>query len=107
MPTVRFVEPDGTLRTCRVPSGQNLMDAALAAGVVGITGQCGGAINCATCLCDVEPGWLPRLPPAHPDEVELLSYVDEATTTSRLACQIIATDALDGLTLRVVTPSAA
>lgn len=102
--TVRFIEPDATQRRVQALVGQNLMDAALAAGVAGITGQCGGAINCATCLCDLPPSSLAGLPIQHPDEVELLSYVDEASTYSRLTCQLIATPELEGLILRVVSP---
>lgn len=78
------------------------MDAALAAGVAGITGQCGGAINCATCLCNFADSQLSLLPPAHPDETELLSYVDEASTNSRLTCQLLGSPALNGFVAQVV-----
>lgn len=99
---VQFIEPDGQQPWVTALIGQNLMDAALAAGIAGITGQCGGAINCATCLCDLAPSALSGLPDQHPDELELLSYVDEASTNSRLACQLIASPELDGLILQVV-----
>lgn len=99
---VDFVEPGGATRRVTVLEGQNLMDAALAAGVQGIIGQCGGAINCATCLCDFDPKQLLRLPPQHPDETELLQYVDEASTNSRLACQLLGSPAMQGLVARVV-----
>jgi len=112
---VCFIEPDATERRVPALPGQNLMDAALAAGVAGIIGQCGGAINCATCLCDLlpaeprqsdetSPRERPTLPEPHPDETELLSYVAEASTQSRLACQLIATPELNGLVLRGVSP---
>gem|GEM_PF-1430268 len=98
--SVDFIEPDGTKRRVAVLCGQSLMDAALAAGVAGIIGQCGGAINCATCLCDVIST---DLPPQHKDEQELLAWVDEATTNSRLCCQLFGSPAIDGLQLRVLT----
>lgn len=78
------------------------MDAALNAGVKGILGQCGGAINCATCLCDFNPEALSLLPPPHADETELLHYVDEASTNSRLTCQLYGHPTLHGLVARVV-----
>jgi len=83
------------------PLVQKLM-AALAAGVPGITGQCGGGITCSTCLCNVPDEWLPRLPPQHQDEIDLLAFVPEAGSNSRLICQIPASEALDGLYLQVV-----
>jgi len=101
--TITFVDPDQKTRTtCEAYPGQSLMDAALAAGVTGVTGQCGGAINCATCLCNIERSWHRHLPPQHDDERELLSVVDQATEASRLSCQIVATAALDGLVLHVI-----
>lgn len=99
---VVFVEPDGKKRTVTVLYGQNLMDAALTAGVVGIQGQCGGAINCATCLCDIDAKQRQLLPAQHADEVELLEYVDEASINSRLSCQLIGESQLDGLVAQVV-----
>ena len=67
----------------------------------GLRGECGGAIRCTTCMCNVDPAWVARLPVQDPDEVELLGYVAEAGPTSRLTCQIPVNDALDGLVLHV------
>ena len=99
---VTFVEPEGRCREIKALVGQNLMDAALLAGVAGITGQCGAAINCATCLCNLTEADQARLTRPSADERELLSYVDEATISSRLSCQIIAAPDIDGLRLEVV-----
>ena len=99
---VTFVEPEGQCREVKALLGQNLMDAALLAGVHGITGQCGAAINCATCLCTLTETDYARLKAPSADERELLSYVDEATISSRLSCQIIAAPDIDGLRVQVV-----
>ena len=99
---VEFVEPSGSSRKVPVLQGQSLMDAALVAGVEGIVGQCGGAINCATCLCEFVSDLLSQLPVQHPDETELLHFVDEASTNSRLACQLHGSPAVHGLVARVV-----
>jgi 2Fe-2S ferredoxin len=88
---------------CVATAGQNLLDLALKASVSGMLGQCGGAINCATCLVEVGSSWVNRLQSPCADEVELLSYVDEATTTARLACQLVANASIDGIRLRVIT----
>jgi len=82
--------------------GQSLLDGALEASVEGLTGQCGGAINCATCLCEIDADVIDRLPLQHPDELELLAWVDEASANSRLSCQLIASAELAGLVLKVV-----
>jgi len=99
---VEFIEPQGNRRRVELLPGQSLLDGALDASIVGITGQCGGAINCATCLCDIEPEFDGAVPPAQSDELELLAWVDEASTNSRLVCQIIATPKLANLVVRVV-----
>ena len=99
---LEFIEPAGDRRRVEIPEGQSLLDGALDASIQGLTGQCGGAINCATCLVDIDPKFISKLPPQHPDELELLAWVDEANANSRLSCQLIATPELAGLVLRVV-----
>ena len=99
---VEFIEPTGQKRRVEVALGENLLEAALEASIAGLTGQCGGAINCATCLCDIDPAALRQLPPQHPDELELLKWVDEASANSRLTCQLLATPDLAHLVLKVV-----
>jgi 2Fe-2S ferredoxin len=98
---VTFVQPDGSAVTHALAPGQSVLERALACGVAGLRGECGGAIRCTTCMCDVDRAWLARLPVQDPDEVELLGYVDEANETSRLTCQLAVTEALDGLVLHV------
>lgn len=99
---VEFIEPGGDRRQILLPLGQSLLDGALNASIEGLSGQCGGAINCATCLCDIEPEALNKLPPQHTDELELLAWVDEAGANSRLSCQLTAAPELAGLVLKVV-----
>ena len=68
---------------------------------VGIEGVCGGACTCATCHVIIDENWSSRLPPPREEEIEMLDKVPVTYPTSRLACQIIWDDALDGLTLTV------
>ncbi len=98
---VTYVQPDGTRYTCTLRPGETVLDGALDNAVPGILGQCGGGCTCATCHCYVvepEPG---RLPPPHPDELELLEYVLDRRDNSRLACQIRVTGALNRLVVEV------
>lgn len=71
-----------------------------------IKAECGGSCTCATCHVWVDEGWYGRLPPASDDEEDLIFSTLDQKPTSRLSCQIILSDALDGLAL-TLTPSAA
>ncbi len=77
------------------------MDGALDHNLPGILGQCGGGCTCSTCHCYVAPSWADRLPAPHPDELDLLAYALDRRPTSRLACQLKITEALDGLEVEV------
>jgi 2Fe-2S ferredoxin len=77
------------------------MDLALDNGVPGILGQCGGGCTCITCHCYVREPWFENLKDPHPDEVELLEYALDVRPNSRLACQIILTEACDGMLVDV------
>ncbi|MEJ2088337.1 MAG: 2Fe-2S iron-sulfur cluster-binding protein [Gammaproteobacteria bacterium] len=101
MPRVTYVTGDGREIGVEVAVGDSVLDGALDNGVPGIIGQCGGGCTCATCHCMVNDDWAARLPAPHPDEVALLAYVLDRASTSRLACQIMMTEALDGLVVRI------
>ena len=65
----------------------------------GIDADCGGMCACATCHVFVDPAWAGRLDPPSGQEEEMLNFTAERRETSRLACQVTVTDALDGLTV--------
>ena len=105
MPKITFVSADGTPQTVVVPAGISAMEAALQNGIEGIDGDCGGAVACGTCHVYVSPEWMDRTGPAHSDdEREMLGLTDSVRDNSRLACQIVLDDELDGLVL--ITPAA-
>jgi 2Fe-2S ferredoxin len=68
---------------------------------VGIEGTCGGACTCATCHVIIDPEWAGRLPPPREEEIEMLDQVPLTHEYSRLACQILWDESLDGLKLQV------
>lgn len=90
MPTITYVQPDGTETALDVDPATSVMRAAVAAGVPGIVGECGGQAMCATCHVLVRPDFLDGLPELGEDEDEMLDCTatprDEAR--SRLGCQI-------------------
>lgn len=103
MPKVTYIEFNGTRHQVDVPVGENVMRGALYNSVPGIAGECGGACSCATCHCYVDEGWAAKVGgPASAMESELLSAAaSEVKSTSRLSCQIVMTEALDGLIVRL------
>lgn len=100
MPRVTFIEPDGTRRELDVAAGQNLLDIAWD-NRIDIEGACGGAMACSTCHVIVEGEFPDRLEPPEIEEEDMLDMAYGLTPTSRLGCQIILTDALDGLVVRL------
>jgi 2Fe-2S ferredoxin len=101
MTQITYVEFDGAERRLDVSPGSNLMQAAVAHSVRGIDGDCGGACACATCHVYVDPQWLGRLGPRHQTEAEMLEFAQGVQENSRLACQIIVREDLDGLVLHL------
>jgi len=100
MPRVTFVLPDGTPRDCEARAGETLLHIAWAHRI-GIEGACEGVMACSTCHVIVDPAWIDRLPPPAPEECDMLDLAWGLTPTSRLGCQIVLTEALDGLTVRL------
>lgn len=100
MARITYIEAGGEARTLDVADGWSLMQAAVAGGVDGIVGECGGSCACATCHCYVDEARLADLPAAGDDEWAMLeNAAAERRANSRLACQIKASPALDGLVL--------
>ena len=101
MTCVRFLKPDGSF-ACEVdaPAGSRLLDIAQAAGQP-LEGSCEGAMACSTCHVIVASEDFTRLPLASDDEDDMLDFAAGLSRTSRLACQIVLTDDLDTLTVRM------
>lgn len=98
-----FILPQGEERVIDVPAGWSLMEGAREQGISGVVAECGGGAICGTCHVSVDQNWFGRLTPPEVTETALLEVVPERSDTSRLACQIIMSDDLDGI--RVQVPS--
>jgi ferredoxin, 2Fe-2S len=102
MPMVHWILPDGSRISDEVGAGTNLMDAAQFVGVRGIDGECGGCLSCATCHVYVDDAWLAACTPASEVEHAMLDSVNAPRqVNSRLSCQLIACEALNGVQLKV------
>ena len=101
MTLVRFLKADGTLdKEVEAEAGQRLLDVAWAAREP-LEGACEGVMACSTCHVIVDAEDFERLPVASEEEEDLLDLAAHATRTSRLACQIILTEAMTTLTVRI------
>ena len=102
MVKVVYIEPSGNRREVEVKEGWSIMEGAVRNGVEGIVAECGGTCSCATCHVYVDDVTFPKLPP--PDDIEramLESAAAERKPTSRLSCQIRASDKIAGITLQI------
>ena len=101
MTLVRFLKPDGTLdKEVDAAPGQRLLDVAWAAREP-LEGACEGVMACSTCHVIVAAEDFAKLPAASEEEEDLLDLAAHATRTSRLACQIMISEGLESLTVRV------
>ncbi|MBV9250361.1 MAG: 2Fe-2S iron-sulfur cluster binding domain-containing protein [Acetobacteraceae bacterium] len=103
MPTITYIEHDGTEHPVEVPVGLSVMRGAVDNNVPGIDADCGGECACATCHVYVDAAWLDKvgLPEPGSQEATMLSFAAVAQDDSRLSCQIRVTEALDGLIVRM------
>ncbi|MBK6358436.1 MAG: (2Fe-2S)-binding protein [Comamonadaceae bacterium] len=105
MPKVTWMFEDGGEVFADVKDGLSLMDAAVHNGVRGVIGECGGGLMCATCHVYVDPAFAHLTGEASAMESDLLDMTEvPRRPESRLSCQLVASEVLDGLVLRV--PSA-
>nr|WP_294528483.1 ferredoxin family 2Fe-2S iron-sulfur cluster binding protein [uncultured Rhodopila sp.] len=103
MPKMTFIDPKGVPREVDAPLGLSVLEIAHKHGV-DIEGACEGSLACSTCHVIVDAAWFKQLETPTEDEEDMLDLAFGLTRTSRLGCQIVMTEALDGL---VVTLPAA
>lgn len=101
MPQVTFIDPDGTEHAVHAPIGRTLMQAAVANGVSGILGDCGGSCSCATCHGYIDARWREAVPKISETEEDMLGGVPDRRDGSRLCCQVPLSDALDGIVVQL------
>jgi 2Fe-2S ferredoxin len=94
---ITFVDSKGGEQVIDAAAGISLMEAALKNGVSGIEADCGGACSCATCHVFVSPEWMDKIPPKEDMEDAMLEFALDLRDESRLSCQILLTENLDGL----------
>ena len=97
MPKIIYKDLNGDSKTIEIDNGLSVMEGAIQNDIPGIDADCGGSMACATCHVYVEEKWLSKLPKAEDAEVDMIDMAYEPKKNSRLSCQIIINDELDGL----------
>ncbi len=100
MPKMTFINADGSPREVDAPVGLTVLEVAHQ-NDIDIEGACEGSMACSTCHVIVDPEWFDRLAEPSEEEEDMLDLAFGLTRTSRLGCQIVIRDELDGLTVRL------
>ena len=103
MPKITYISEDNKINTVEVQNGLTVMEGAIQNDIPGIDADCGGGMSCATCHVYVDENWLDKLPQKEDGEEDMLDMAFEPKKNSRLSCQLIVSDELDGLIVN--TPS--
>ena len=103
MTKIIYQDNQGNSKTIDVENGLTIMEGAIQNKIPGIDADCGGSMACATCHIYVEEKWLNKIPKAEEAEIDMIDMAYEPKKNSRLSCQLIVTDELDGL--KVTTPA--
>lgn len=100
MVKVTFITAQDQRMEREAAPGTRLLEVGQNAGLP-LEGTCEGQMACSTCHVVVAAEWFDRLDPASEDEEDMLDLAAGVTRTSRLSCQIVLSEALDGLEVRV------
>ena len=103
MPKITYIDSAGAQRTIDVQKGLSGMEGAIQNKIPGIDADCGGGMACATCHVYVKEEWFNKLPKTQDGEQDMIDMAFEPKKNSRLSCQLIVSDELDGMV--VTTPS--
>ena len=102
MPKITYKDNQGSSKTIEVENGLSVMEGAIQNEISGIDADCGGSMACATCHVYVDDKWFDKIPKAQDAENDMIDMAYEPKKNSRLSCQIIVNEELDGL--EVTTP---
>ena len=101
MAKITYVEHSGKLHTIQVQNGLTVMEGAVQNNIPGIDADCGGSMACATCHVYVKEEWFNKLPKKEDGEEDMLDMAYEPSKFSRLSCQLIVSDELEGLVVNL------
>ena len=101
MPKITYITNDNKNHEIEVQNGLTVMEGAIQNDIPGIDADCGGGMSCATCHVYIKEDWYNKLPKKEIGEDDMLDQAYEPNSSSRLSCQIIVSDNLDGLSVHM------
>ena len=101
MPKITYIEHNGKSHTIEVSNGLSVMEGAVQNNIPGIDADCGGSMACATCHVYVKEEWFNKLPKKEDGEEDMLDMAFEPKTNSRLSCQLMVSEQIDGLVVNL------
>jgi len=101
MPKITYIKNSGNSQTVEVANGLSVMEGAVQNDIPGIDADCGGGMACATCHVYVKEEWFDKLAKKEDGEEDMLDMAYEPNKFSRLSCQVLVSDELDGLVVRI------
>ena len=106
MAKITYTDQQGNSKTIDVENGLSVMEGAIQNNIPGIDAYCGGSMACATCHVYVDENWMQKLPQKDDGEEDMLDMAFEPKTNSRLSCQIVVSDEIDGLEVNIPSKQA-
>ena len=106
MAKITYIEDNGKLHTVDVSNDLSVMEGAVQNNIPGIDAECGGACACATCHVYIDEKWFNKLPKMDNAEEDMIDMAFEPKKFSRLSCQIVVNDDLDGLVVKMPSKQA-
>ena len=101
MAKITYKDNQGNTKTINVDNGLSVMEGAIQNEIPGIDADCGGGMACATCHVYVKEEWLDKLPKKEDGEEDMLDMAFEPKKNSRLSCQLVVSDELNGLIVNI------
>ena len=101
MTKIIYIENNKKTHTVDVPNGLSVMEGAVQNDIPGIDADCGGGMACATCHVYVKEEWFNKLSKKEDGEEDMLDMAYMPNKLSRLSCQLIVSDELDGLVINI------
>ena len=101
MPKITYIEHNGKIHSIEVANGLSVMEGAVQNNIPGIDADCGGSMACATCHVYVKEEWFNKLPKKEDGEEDMLDMAFEPKKNSRLSCQLMVSEQIDGLVVNL------
>ena len=106
MAKIKYIEHNGNQHEIDVANGLSVMEGAVQNDIPGIDADCGGGMACATCHVYVKEDWFNKIPKKEDGEEDMLDMAFEPKSNSRLSCQIVVSDEIDGLEVNIPSKQA-